>query len=196
MPPRDVGFAMAILGVIGIAMQLIIYPYITSKLGVVLSWRITLYAFPIAYILVPFLALVPSKTPPPAEKDGLLVWICLCGVLFIQVTGRTFALPANIILVNNCTPHPSVLGTIHGIGQSISSAARTIGPLVGGVLFGLGLSHGIVGAVWWGLSGLAILNCIASNFVRDGDGHEIKLEGDDEAEAEFQADLARRKAGK
>lgn len=55
----------------------------------------------------------------------------------------------------------------------------------------MGLHRGVVGAVWWGLSGLAVMNCIASNWVREGDGHEIKLEGDDEAEAEFQAEAAR-----
>ena len=189
MPPRDVGFAMATLGVIGILMQLFIYPVVNNKLGVVKSWRIFLYCFPLAYALVPFLAIVPSKSPPPAEKDGILVWLALCSVLFIQVTGRTFALPATTILVNNASPHPSVLGTMHGVGQSLSSAGRTIGPSLGGSLYGLSLRHGVVGAVFWGLGGLAVLNCIASNWVREGDGHEIKLEGDEEAEAEFQAGL-------
>jgi hypothetical protein len=193
MPPRDVGFAMAILGIIGILMQLFIYPIVNAKLGVVNSWRIFLYCFPIAYILVPFLAVVPSKTPPPAEKDGILVWLALCSVLFIQVTGRTFALPATTILVNNASPHPSVLGTMHGIGQSLSSAGRAIGPSLGGALYGTGLRHGIVGAVWWGLSGIAVVNCVASNWVREGDGHEIILEGDEEAESEFQAEAANRR---
>ena len=190
MPPRDVGFAMATLGIIGILLQLFLYPIVNNKLGVVKAWRIFLYCFPLAYILVPFLAIVPSNTPPPAEKDGVLVWLALSTVLFIQVTGRTFALPATTILVNNASPHPSVLGTMHGIGQSLSSAGRTIGPSLGGTLYGLGLRHGVVGAVFWGLSGLAVLNCIASNWVREGDGHEIYLEGDKEAEAEFQAGLA------
>jgi hypothetical protein len=193
MAPRDVGFAMAILGIIGISMQLFIYPIINTRLGVVKSWRIFLYCFPIAYILVPFLAIVPSKTLPPAEKDGLRVWFALCFVLFIQVTGRTFALPATTILVNNASPHPSVLGTMHGIGQSLSSAGRTIGPALGGALYGMGLSKGVVGAVWWGLSGIAVANCVASNWVREGDGHEIMLEGDEEAEAEFQAEVTRRR---
>ena len=192
MPPRDVGFAMAILGIIGINMQLWIYPIVNNKLGVVKSWRIFLYCFPAAYILVPFLAIVPSRSPPPAKKDGILVWIALCSVLFIQVTGRTFALPATTILVNNASPHPSVLGTMHGIGQSLSSAGRTIGPSLGGALYGAGLRHGIVGAVYWGLSGIAIANCVASNWVREGDGHEILLEGDNEAEREFQAELSSR----
>lgn len=194
MPPRDVGFAMSVLGIIGISMQLFIYPVVTRKLGVVKSWRIFLYCFPVAYLLVPYLAIVPSKSPPPAEKDGILVWIALCCVLFVQVTGRTFVLPATTILVNNASPHPSVLGTMHGIAQSLSSAGRTLGPSLGGILYGIGLRHGVVGAVWWGLSGWAILNCVFSNWVKEGDGHEVKLEGDDEAEAEWQADDALRRA--
>ena len=193
MPPRDVGMAMAILGAIGILMQLFVYPIVNARLGVVKAWRIFLFCFPVAYLLVPYLAVVPSKSPPPKEKDGILVWLALCIVLFIQVTGRTFALPATVILVNNACPHPSALGTMHGIAQSCSSAARTIGPTLGGIFYGLGLHHGVVGAVFWGLSGWAILGCIASYWVKEGDGHEIKLEGDDEAEAEFQAEYQRRK---
>jgi MFS family permease len=122
-----------------------------------------------------------------------LVWLALCCVLFIQVTGRTFVLPATTILVNNASPHPSVLGTMHGIGQSLASAGRALGPSLGGTFYGMGLRHGVVGAAWWGISGWAILTCIASNWVREGDGHEVKLEGDDEAEAEWQADDLRRR---
>lgn len=191
MPPRDVGLAMAILGVIGIAMQLLIYPYINTRFGTIRSWRVCLYCFPVAYLLAPFLSLVPSKTPPPAEKDGVLVWICLCVVLFFQVTGRTFALPATTILVNNASPHPSILGTMHGIGQSLSSGGRALGPTIGGALYGVGLRKGVVGGVWWLMSLLALVNCVASLFVREGDGHEIWLEGDKEAEEEFEAASAR-----
>ncbi|CZR64357.1 related to E.coli tetracycline resistance protein TCR1 [Phialocephala subalpina] len=191
MPPRDVGFAMAILGFIGILMQLFIYPHINAKLGTVKSWRIFLYCFPVAYILVPYLAIVPSKTAPPAEKDGILVWVALCTVLFIQVTGRTFALPATTILVNNASPHPSVLGTMHGVAQSLSSACRSIGPALGGAMYGLGLKRGVVGAVFWGLSALALVNCVASNWVKEGNGHEIILEGDEEEEEHIQAGVRR-----
>ncbi|KAI9744021.1 MAG: hypothetical protein M1818_002755 [Claussenomyces sp. TS43310] len=190
MPARDVGLAMAVLGVIGITLQLLVYPRVNARLGVIRSWRMSLYFFPVAYILAPYLAVVPSKSPPPAEKDGFLLWLALSAVLFVQVLGRTFALPATIILLNNSSPHPSVLGTIHGLGQSVGSAARTIGPVLAGWIYGVGLSHGVVGAAWWGLSGVALCGCVASRFVSEGDGHEIRLEGDDEAEAEFQAEVA------
>ncbi|TVY65555.1 putative membrane protein, partial [Lachnellula suecica] len=139
MSPRDIGFAMSILGVIGILMQLFVYGPVNAKIGVLKSWRVFLCCFPVAYFLAPYLAIVPSSSPPPAAKDGILIWLGLCLVLFIQVTGRTFALPASTILVNNASPHPSVLGTMHGIAQSLTSAGKTIGPSLAGLLYGMGL---------------------------------------------------------
>ncbi|KAF7925849.1 hypothetical protein BELL_0006g00110 [Botrytis elliptica] len=184
LPPRDVGLAMSILGMIGITMQLFLYPIVNTRLGTVRSWRIFLYGFPIAYTLAPFLSLIPSSSPPPSQKTGPIIWISLTFVLLIQTISRTFAGPATTILINNCSPHPSVLGTIHGIGQTASSAARTVGPALGGYLYGVGLSHGYVGLVFWVLAGMAGVTCLASTFVREGDGHEIILEGDREAEEE------------
>jgi MFS family permease len=188
LPPRSVGFTMAIVGSIGIILQLFLYPLVNSRLGTVRSWRVSLYFFPLVYILVPYLSLVPSTTPPPSQKTGLPIWIGLTTLLLIRTVGRTFANPATTILINNCSPHPSVLGTIHGIGQSASSAARTVGPALGGYLYGVGLDNGVVGAVFWGLAIIAVWSCVASNWVREGDGHEIRLEGDDEAEAEAEAE--------
>ncbi|PBP19046.1 major facilitator superfamily transporter [Diplocarpon rosae] len=191
LPPRSVGFAMAILGSIGITLQLFLYPYVNQRLGTVRSWRIFLYCFPVVYTVAPFLSLIPSTTPPPSQKTGVPIWAALTSVLFVQVVGRTFASPATTILINNCSPHPSVLGTIHGIGQSASSAARTVGPALGGWLYGVGLEHGVVGAMFWLLACVAVFSIVASNWVREGDGHEIRLEGDAEAEAE-NAPLLRR----
>ncbi|OTB01455.1 hypothetical protein M426DRAFT_323471 [Hypoxylon sp. CI-4A] len=182
LPPRSVGMAMAILGTIGIIMQLFLYPGMSSRLGTIRSYRMCLFLFPITYALVPYLSIVPSTTAPPSQKTGPGIWIAIAGLLLIHVTGRTFALPGQTILVNNCTPHPSVLGTVHGLGQSVSSFARTLGPILCGWLYGQGLSHGLVGGVFWGLGGVAIGGLVASFFVWEGNGHEIWLEGDEEEE--------------
>ncbi|KAI1868843.1 hypothetical protein JX265_006822 [Neoarthrinium moseri] len=184
LPARNVGIAMAMLGAIGITMQLFLYPRLSSRFGNVRMWRVCLFLFPVAYIILPYLSVIPSTTPPPSQKTGVGIWVALAGVLFIQVTGRTFALPAQTILVNNCTPHPSVLGTVHGIGQSVSSFARTVGPISGGFLFGIGHDHGLIGGVFWSMAGIAIFGLIASFWVKEGDGHEIWLEGDEEDEAD------------
>jgi MFS family permease len=186
MPPRQVGIAMAILGVIGITLQLAIYPRVNDKWGTIASYRIFVYFFPIAYAMAPYLAVVPSSTEPPATAAGVRVWIALCGVLCVQVVARTFVLPATMILVNNCSPHPSVLGTIHGIAQSVGSAARTAGPAVAGFLFGVGLNHGVVGLAWWVLAAIASFGVLTSTWVREGSGHEIVLEEEEEEQQEQQ----------
>ena len=182
MPPRLVGIAMAILGVIGITLQLFIYPRLNDKYGVIPLYRIFVYGFPIAYLLAPYLSIVPSKSSAPAPADGPGIWLALCGVLLVQVLGRTFVLPSTMILINNCSPHPSVLGTIHGIAQSVGSAARTFGPAVAGYLFGVGLNIGVVGLSWWILAGIAAFGVLTSTWVREGSGHEIVLEDDEEDE--------------
>jgi hypothetical protein len=172
---------MAIIGVLGIPLQVFLYPPLSERLGTILAWRLCLVCFPIAYLLIPYLSLIPSSasSPPPGPKSGFAMWGALSAVLFIQVLGRTFALPSQAILLNNSSPHPSVLGTVHGLGQSVSSAARTIGPVLGGVVYGLGLSNGVVGAVWWALSAVAVCGVLASFLIREGDGHEIWLDGDE-----------------
>jgi hypothetical protein len=185
MPPRDVGFAMAILGTIGITLQLFVYPVVTQRIGVIRCWRIFLYTFPLAAVLVPFLALIPSSSPPPAGKDGAPIWLAVCAVLMVQVVGKVFVGPATSILINNCSPHPSTLATMHGIAQTVASAVRTLGPVAGGWLYGLSLNYGVVGAVWWGLAVVALYGCVASNWVREGNGHEIWLEGDAEEDDEI-----------
>lgn len=178
LPPARIGIALAILGFIGITLQLFLYPKLSHRLGTAKSYRIFLGLFPAAYTLAPFLSRVPSWSAPPAGISGPFIWIAVIGVLFIQVLARTFALPCTTILVNNVSPHPSVLGTVHGIGQSVSSLTRTIGPIMFSWVFGKGLNMGIVGLGWWLMASVALVGFVAAQWVREGDGHEILLEGE------------------
>ncbi|KAF2181058.1 MFS general substrate transporter [Zopfia rhizophila CBS 207.26] len=178
LPPPRIGLALAILGAIGITLQLFLYPRLSHRLGTARSYRLFPLFFPITYTLAPFLSLIPSTTTPPAGVSGILVWIGITIVLFIQVLARTFALPGATILVNNCCPHPSVLGTVHGLGQSVSSMTRTFGPIMWGWIFGRGLNIGIVGLAWWTLACEAMVGSVVARFVRDGDGHEVLMEGE------------------
>lgn len=178
MLPSSVGFAMAILGTMGITLQLFLYPVLSQRLGTIRIFRLSLLLFPLAYFLAPYLAVVPSSVAPPAQASGVLLYASLTGVLFIQVLARTFALPSTVILLNNSCPHPSILGTMHGVAQSVNSASRTLGPVLTGWGFGAGLGVGAVGFVWWVLAGVAVGGWMASALVREGSGHDIILEGD------------------
>lgn len=178
----QVGAAMSILGAIGITLQVLIYPRMNDKFGVLPLYRLFVYGFPIAYLLVPYLDLIPTRSEPPAAADGILFWLGLCSILFIYTVSRVFVLPATMILVNNCSPHPSVLGTIHGVAGSVGSAARTLGPGVAGFLFGVGLDAGVVGLAWWALAVAGGFAVLTSLLVREGSGHEILLEGEQHSE--------------
>lgn len=182
LPPSRIGLALATLGTIGITLQLLAYPPLAARLGTTRSYRAALLLFPLAYAVIPYLALIPSTTTE--EASGALVWLGIAGALVLVVAGRTFALPAGVILVNNCCPHPSVLGTLHGVGQSVSSGARTVGPVVGGWVFGVGLRLGVVGLAWWGLAGVAVVGAVVGGFVREGSGREVVLEGEEKEEGE------------
>lgn len=179
LPPPTIGFAIGIIGGLGLCLQFGIYSRVVSRLGVVTTYRYALLAsFPLVYLSIPYLALVPTTSTPPHPADGPAIWITIAALLFVQVVGRTFVLPIGQILVNNCTPHPSVLGAVHGIGQSVSSGSRTVGPVVGSLLYGWGLEKGVVGVAWWALALEAVVGAGASWLLREGSGHEIWLEGD------------------
>ncbi|ODH19891.1 hypothetical protein ACO22_06061 [Paracoccidioides brasiliensis] len=148
MSSSKVGFATATIGIVGLPLQIFVYPRVHFRLETLNLLRAFVPFSPLAYVLVPFLTLVPNR--------AYLVWPALVAVFSLQVISRTFSLPAAVILVNNSIPDPSVLGTVHGVAQSAVSAARTLGPVIGSWGLGLGFKHNIVGAVWWALAGAAL----------------------------------------
>ncbi|KAL4885511.1 hypothetical protein BJY04DRAFT_205289 [Aspergillus karnatakaensis] len=179
LPSSRVGLATAIIGFIGLPLQIFVYPRVQSKLGTLTSFRAFLPFSPLSYALMPFLVLIPNLP--------YLVWPAFVVVVGLQVVSRTFALPASVILVNNCVTDPSILGTVHGVAQSVSSAARTIGPLLGGWGLGLGLEYDLVGGVWWALAFEALLGWFLLGTIYEGRGIDRRREGlidEDEEERE------------
>jgi hypothetical protein len=102
-----------------------------------------------------------------------MIWVTLTITLAFQVLSRTFALPGSVILTNNCVENPNVLGTIHGIAQSVSSAARTLGPMFGGWGLGWGLKRNMGGVVWWCLAVVAACGWCTTWLVKEGRGTGI-----------------------
>ncbi|KAL9084432.1 MAG: hypothetical protein Q9165_008070 [Trypethelium subeluteriae] len=178
-PPQTIGFAMASIGVIGVLLQFLLYPKVNARYGLMRCFRASLFLFPPAYFLAPMVSLLPSASLAPDPASGFVIWLGIAAVVFLQVAARTFALPASIILLNNSSPHPSVLGTIHGLGQGVSATFRTLGPIAAGWWFGVGLERGSVGFAWTIVSAISVFGCVVSWWVRNGNGHEIILPGEE-----------------
>jgi predicted MFS family arabinose efflux permease len=150
---EKMGFANTTIGMIGIPLQLIVYPRLIGSLGVRSSYQVFLPLSIVAYFLLPYLVLLPADNLP-------LVWTCLTAVIALQVLSRTFVNPATMLLVNESAPSPDLLGTVHGMASSISSAGRILGPVVGGTLLGWGLGHNLVGLPMWLLGFVAVVNWV------------------------------------
>lgn len=183
MLPRDVGFAMALLGGIGVLLQMVVYPLLQDRFGTVRIWRTALLVFPVVYFIAPFPSLVASA---PSERGNTItapVWLATGAVIVLFIVGRTGVTPATTLLINDCTPHPSVRGTIHTAGTVIGNLARSLFPIGALAIFGQGLRIGVVGLAFWCLMVLAILAYVASLWVTEGsNGLEIVLEDDSEEE--------------
>ncbi|KIW20141.1 hypothetical protein PV08_00716 [Exophiala spinifera] len=155
-----IGLAMSILGFVGIFLQLTLYPSVNARFGLLRSFRWSLLVFPIAYALAPYLSLLINHS--------VVLWFAIVIVVLLQVGARTFAIPGSVLLINNSSPGPQLLGTIHGMGAATSSLFRTIGPIVAGHWYGSGLEMGVVGWAWWWLAFVSLLGVIPSLWAKDG----------------------------
>ena len=181
MLPRDVGFAMALLGAIGVVLQLVVYPILQDRFGTVRIWRSALLVFPIVYLIAPFPSLVASAPSQMGDTITAAVWLATGAVIVLFIGGRTGVTPATTLLINDCTPHPSVRGTVHTAGTVVGNLGRSLFPIGALTIFGQGLRIGVVGLGFWCLMALAILAYLASLWVTEGsNGLEIVLEEDSE----------------
>ena len=174
MQPRSVGTIMSALGALIVFLQLVIYPRLSDHFGTIRIWSVALFAFPLAYFLAPFPALFASSGEVLGEQGGgfRAQWLAVAGVLFLHGIGRTGVTPATTMLINDCSPHPGVRATIHSLATVLGNLSRSIFPVAAMVIFGVGLEMQVVGLAFWCLTGLALLSCLASRFVKDTSGDE------------------------
>jgi MFS family permease len=174
MNPRFVGIALSLQGIIGVLMQVVFYPRLNDRFGAIRLWRAGLLIFPIAYFLAPFCANIQNyvrrdpSTPTFNTAGEIAVWAAVLFVLLLVMVGRTGVAPATTLLINDCTPHPSVRGTIHTTGTIVSSLSRCVFPPAALAIFGYGDRIGFVALGFWFVAGLAGLACVASLWVAEG----------------------------
>ncbi|KAH8700902.1 major facilitator superfamily domain-containing protein [Talaromyces proteolyticus] len=159
MSVKSVGLATSISGVIGVIIQIFIYPRVNDIIGTVNSYRTFSSLFLLAYLAFPLLQ---------AIQPAAAMWPAIFLTLLIHVTGRVFVIPATIIVLNNSAPAAHLLGKVHGIGQMASALFRTLGPFFAGYLYQEGLKLESAVFSWWTVAVIAFLGFVAAQFVRNG----------------------------
>lgn len=160
-----IGLFLSAFGIFGILIQLLVYPHLQGALGTLRAYRVALGIFPLAYIMAPYLCLIPH------QGSVILQYSAIAFILFLQVTARTFGIPSSVILLTNASPDPGSLAAVHGVGNMFSSLCRAVGPALGGVIFGWGVERGVVGVVWWGYLLLVALAALAWSWALEEGEH-------------------------
>jgi MFS family permease len=136
-----VGLFLAVFGIAGIILQLFIYPPLQRHIGTLNVFRVANAIFPIAYISAPYLALLVDHE--------FSLCTAMAAILLAQIVARTMAIPSSILLLTDAAPHRSMMGTVHGAGNTLSALASACGPAIGGMLLAKGIEMGAIGLVWW-----------------------------------------------
>ncbi|KAI5851449.1 major facilitator superfamily domain-containing protein [Morchella snyderi] len=160
MSSSQVGFFFSIYGVIGLVMQIFIFPPITNRLGALRCLTISCFAFPVIYFLTPFAVVLPEKLQQPA----------IFALLMVKSMAGIFAFPCSAMLLTNSSPTLRLLGTLNGIAVTLAAMGRAVGPAVGGVTFSLGQRIGYLILPWWILSLATFVGALPVLLLVEGEG--------------------------
>nr|POE63024.1 putative membrane protein [Quercus suber] len=167
----SIGAISTASGIAGMVIQFAFFPLLVGRIGILRCFRICALLFPVAYLLLPFTVLLPSRT---AQLAALLT------VVLLKALGSIFSFPCSTILLTNSAASLRVLGTLNGLAVSVAAAGRALGPAAGGAIFTAGVKAGYGIAPWWLMAGIAVLGAVPVFYLVEGKG----FGGDDVVEQE------------
>lgn len=137
--------------------QVCLFPLASRYFGNLKLFRLILMTWPLLYILVPYLVLLPQRLQMPG------IYLCLLW----KITAQCFSFPSNAILLRNSAPSLLVLGVINGASASTASLARALGPSVNGLIHSWGLEIGSTGVAWWACGVVCLGGALESLWIEE-----------------------------
>ncbi|KAF2873141.1 major facilitator superfamily domain-containing protein [Massariosphaeria phaeospora] len=185
LKPEAVGLSLAFAGAITILFQIGIYGKIREQVGNKVTYRVSLAAFVVAFLLMPWVGYQNSVPSKGMGTGRGWLWAELGVVLVIKTVASVGGLTSALLLITNSAPNHNVLGTLNGLAQSLSAAGRALGPFVSGALFTAATSIRPKGeALVFGVfAGISFLGFILSFGIRGG-GLEAEGWSDEDEEDE------------
>lgn len=139
LPTKTIGFILSTQGFIQMFATIFVFPIANRRFGNMATFRFVVLSYPLLYIMVPYLTLLPASLRMPGVYL-VLVW---------KVTAQAFSFPSLAIMLANAAPSKRVLGTLNGVAASSASLCRAFGPTISGLVQSAGLSCGVLGLPWW-----------------------------------------------
>ncbi|WEW54873.1 hypothetical protein PRK78_000299 [Emydomyces testavorans] len=162
---KVIGFMMAVQGVYAMIAQLWLFPFVVRFFGTLKTYRLVMCIWPPLYFAVPYLVLLPAAAQIP------IAYIALVS----KITLHVIAFPSNSMLLANAAPSKTVLGSINGVGASVASLSRSLGPTFTGFLHsrGLELEYSILS--WWVCGIICAIGAIESFWIEDDEPNNAEL---------------------
>lgn len=159
-PVRDIGLSLGFAGVVTIFFQVMFFARLQDKAGNEWSFKASLGLFALTFFAMPLIGYKATIGVP-------LLWTELAVALTLKVVSSITALTCAMILITNCAPDPSSLGSVNGLAQTLSAAGRAFGPFAAGGLFTLGTKYHHGEWIPWGVfGGIAVIGFVVSFGIR------------------------------
>jgi len=153
---KDIGLSLGFSGFVTIIFQVFAFARLQERIGNQRSFRAALGLFALTFFAMPFVGYA-------TDIGKAWLWMELAVILAIKVVSSIAALTCAMILITNCAPDPSSLGSINGLAQTLSAAGRAFGPFASGGLFTLGTRYNRGEWLPWGVfGGIAIIGFAVS----------------------------------
>lgn len=163
---QQVGIIMSINGLCALFVQAVVFPMVASLLGIWRSFLLVTMLHPIAYFIVPYLALLPEHLTYP----GIYTCLAIRNILSI------LAYPLLLILIKEAAPSHSCLGKINGLAASTGAACRTMASPIAGYLYGVGVQIDFTAIAWFASAAVAVIGAAQALLLRpnkNGETHHI-----------------------
>lgn len=151
LPQREIGLILSAQGIYSLLINMAVVPWAIKRFGPLRLFRFVAVSYFLLYIITPYVVVLPRQFQTVGIYV-LLVWKC---------TFASMSYPSNAILTANYAPSKHVLGSINGVAASTASLSRGFAPIIGGMLYGVGLKGGYSGLAWW----CSALVALAGGFV-------------------------------
>lgn len=152
--------------------QFLIFPVAARRYGVLNCYKVVAVLFPVVYAITPFIVLVPESIRMAT------VFVLMVSKLILVI----FCFPCCTILLTNSAASLEVLGTLNGVGVSVSAVGRAAGPALVGQAFTVGVKHGYGVLPWWILTVLTALGSVPIFRIVETDGFAGNQPVDDDSD--------------
>ncbi|OJJ47696.1 hypothetical protein ASPZODRAFT_64068 [Penicilliopsis zonata CBS 506.65] len=165
-----IGMFYTLIGIIGMFIQFLVFPPAAKRYGVLFCFKVVSIIFPIIYALTPFTVLIEGPL------RNFSVFLLMLGKLACGI----FSFPCCTILLTNSAATLEVLGTLNGVGTSVSAVGRATGPAIVGAMFSFGIKRGYLIIPWGALTIMGALSAFPVFWIFETDGFMGNDEDDDD----------------